>query len=206
MRTRLAALPLLAFAAIFAAACSEPAHDAGGDDSQSPAPPDQSRAGDEATGSSSACAGRQTREIAFTGEDAADTVTIRVDAQECAEAAALVTVRGPDGALLFAEAFKLDALALTDPPSPGRLDNLLTSFTENISMRPAAELGPFEAATREGPQNPVAIRPVASRRIYERAREAGGPVLCFNIHYETAACLWHDAGRGGTFHLYYSGP
>ncbi|MGJ3233165.1 MAG: hypothetical protein ACFE0P_15350 [Oceanicaulis sp.] len=152
-----------------------------------------------------ACSGAQSKSVAFTCADASDTVRLRVDAEDCAQAAALVTVRDADGALLFADAFKLKDLALQEPPAPDRLDDLLSSFTDNISTRQADGLAPFEAATTEGTDNPTAIRPVASQRIYERARAAGGTVLCFNVHYSTLECLWHDAERGGTFHLYYSG-
>lgn len=143
--------------------------------------------------------------MAFTGEDDVDRATIRVNADTCAEAAALVTVRDAEGGLLFADAFRLEDLALSQAPAPERLSELLSSFTDNISTRPASELAPFEAAGAEGPNNPTAIRPVASQRIYERARDVGGTVLCFNVHYSTLECLWHDAERGGTFQLYYSG-
>lgn len=153
-----------------------------------------------------ACTARQSHPVAFTAEDASDRLMIEVDAPTCPEAAALVTLRDESGTLLLTEAFPLKALALSEPPSTERLHALLSSFTENVTRRPASELEPFDEATTEGPGNPAAIRLRASREIYERARTQGGNVICFPIHYENFQCVWHDAGRGASFVLYNSGP
>lgn len=155
---------------------------------------------------SPSCSGQQSHPVAFTGEEARDRITIQVEREDCPEAAALVTIRSADDALLVAYAFPLKALALTQPPSRENLHDLLSSFTESVTRRPAGELPPLEEATREGPDNPSPIHLQATPEIYERARQRGGNVICFPVHYENFQCVWHDAEHGASLVLYYSGP
>lgn len=152
------------------------------------------------------CSGRQSHPVALTSSTEKDRITIEVEREDCPEAAALVTIRAADGTLLIAEAFPLKALALTQAPSRENLHDLLSSFTENVTRRPAGELAPVDQATAERADNPSPIHLQASRELYERARQRGGNVICFPIHYENFQCVWHDAERGASYVLYYSGP
>ncbi|XBQ15980.1 MAG: hypothetical protein ABL308_13610 [Oceanicaulis sp.] len=190
----------LACAAVLTAACT----DANG--GTRPAQEDARATRSEATASDTqgGCTASVSRAIEFSGAETPDTIRASVDYETCPEAAVTVTVRDPRGGLLFTDAFKLEALKLAqdwDGAQP-----LLDQFIENVSLRDADALEPFAEATAGAPENPIPIRPVATEAIYERARSAGGTVLCFPVHYETRSCIWHDRERGGTFHLYYSGP
>ncbi|TGY89690.1 hypothetical protein E5163_00680 [Marinicauda algicola] len=204
MRLALAALALLALCA-----CGDQngPYFAGGNDTASAGEPQEDGAAQDGEDRPAArCSGRQSHPVALTGQEASDRIAIEVDRQTCPEAAALVTLRAGDGTLLVAEAFPLKALALAAPPSRETLHALLSSFTENVTRRPAGELEPLEEATHEGPRDPSAIRLRASPDLYERARSQGGNVICFPIHYENFECVWYDREHGQAIVLYTSGP
>lgn len=137
------------------------------------------------------CAVSAERTIAFSSPN--DRVVAALDGPRCDALAATLTIRRPDGALVWTYAVRADWLA-PEALGPGASKAAASAAAEAWSNVTVQRTGQFAA----WPQTVPGVEPTADMRTpfdregYEEIRARNLPVVCFATGAETIDCLFWD--------------
>lgn len=136
------------------------------------------------------CEFRQEFQVSMTGSAGMDTLIVETLGEQCAAATVVVRVIGRRNQVIIADAFALSDVL--NNPRPTR-DDAREAIERGIliDQRLEAEDLPFVADQPDSEAEPG--RPLPRwQPAYERARQTGGPVICWNYYHEGHRCAWWD--------------
>lgn len=152
-----------------------------------------------ADNSAGACTRTATKQIAWTGIEATDTVTARSDGPSCAQAVVTLTIRNAAGDPLWTYAstyYDMTVGGRTDQApavSAEEVDRFLAGWVD-VTLNRSGELPEWaaDADTLSAANDGISYFTELDRDMYEGLRARNLPQLCFAAAVEASQCLVID--------------
>lgn len=146
-----------------------------------------------------ACTRTATKQIAWTGTEATDTVTARAEGPSCAQAVVTLTVRNANGDPLWTFAstyYDMTVGGRTDQApavSPEEVDSFLAGWVD-VTLNHSGDLPAWapDADTLSAANDGVSYFTELDRDMYEGLRARNLPQLCYAAAVEASQCLVMD--------------
>ncbi|MGE3302453.1 MAG: hypothetical protein AB7M12_05010 [Hyphomonadaceae bacterium] len=125
------------------------------------------------------CAARIERTLAFTAPDAQDTLIVQSSGPSCQNLVANVTIRTPEGKIVFAHAARIDKLMdpKLNPMAVNGVKAVLEDYAALADGGARAALPDWSDSSGPVGGPYASITPISGAMLYRRVREAGAPLL-----------------------------
>ncbi|WP_300531829.1 hypothetical protein [Maricaulis sp.] len=136
------------------------------------------------------CEFKQEFQVSMSGSAGMDTLIVETLGETCSAATVVVRIIGLRNQVIIADAFALTDVLNDRRPSRAEARAAVESGIF-IDQRLYASDLPFVDNKPDGAQEPGQPLP-RWQPTYERARQTGGPVICWNYYHEGQRCAWWD--------------